>query len=459
MEWTCEGMKKYGTMRTIILLVAGILALSISPVSAADPIAIDPVPGNLTAGSVIEITGTTTLPAGTNLHYEFLREGTETGGVRYGEYSGTEGIIPAGTGAGSQVWKVPILTAGCSPGEYTFRIGKEGSDDRVSAKVQLVPGTIIPTPGATQSPARTMFESPMYVSPGGSFSVKTVPDLNSRSSILAKGAPLIVTTATSPGNQIGIWITSASSMTRYTNFQMITTDGNGNAEYMLPNTSAMRSGQYFLYIVDGGKSLEVTADKNDPSKFLSADDLETELNTHEQRNPYQKFMILLEEPTIHMNDIPDATSGTPVDIGGTTNLNAGTVLTLEMYPPDIDRLDQPASTISGIPVSEGTEGRGSWHAALDTSRLPPGEYIVKVRNGSTEATKLMVLYDSLYSANVSPSGTLLVKTYAVDPETKTVITGTTAPRAGFPVNPGMLAMICPAGLIGFGAILRNVRKK
>ncbi len=451
-------MKIHAKIRIPLLLLAGVVLLGISPVSATDQIAIDPVPGNLLTGSIIEITGTTTLPVGTNLYYEFSRGAAETGGVMYGEYSGSGGIIPVETGAAGQVWKVAILTEGYTPAEYTLRIGKEGADDRVSVRVPLAQGTSAPTPKATQPAVRVTFESPLYISPGGNFTVTTIPDLNTRRNILAKGSPLAITTTTSPNNRIGIWITSGFPVTRYTHFQMISANVSGTGEFDLPNTTALRSGQYFIYVVDGGKSLEVIPDEKEPSSYIPAEELETKLKAHEQKNPYQKFMILLEEPTIKINEIPDAISGTPVEMSGTTNLNAGTLLEIGIFPPDIDRLKQPSFTVSGIPVAEGTNGYGSWHAVINTSGLPPGEYIVKVHRGAVEAARIMVLYDGLYDPGISPAGTLITKTYDVDPETKTVISGTPAREAGFPADPGMLIMAGSVGLIG-GVIVHNLRKK
>lgn len=461
MKRTYEKMKIHTKARALLLLLAGVVLLCISPVSATDPIAIDPVPGNLMTGSVIEFTGTTTLAVGTNLHYEFSREPVETGGVRYGEYSGAEGIIPVEKGTAGQVWKVPILTEGYAPAEYTFRIGKEGSDDRVSVKVRLIPGngTPVPTPKATQRTTCGEFTSPVYTSPGGTFAVRTAPDLNTRCNILAKGAPLTISIAIQPGNRVGIWITNGFPVNRFTRYQMISADGSGKAEYALPNTTEWRSGQYFIYVVDGGTAVKVVPDEKEPSAYIPANELEAKLKVYETQNPYQKFMILLEEPAIQMNEIPDAVSGTPVEISGTTNLNAGKLLDTGIYPPDIDRMNQPASTVPAIPVTDGTVGRGSWHAVINTSNLPPGEYIVKVRTGSTEATRIMVLYDRLYDPGISPLGTLIAKTYSVDPETKTVITGTPAREAGFPADPGILVVASSAGIIVLGVIVNNLRKK
>jgi len=306
-------MKIHAKARAPLLLLAGVVLLCIIPVSATSQVVIDPVPGNLTTGSIIEISGSTILPVGTTLQYEFSRGAAETGKVKYGEYSGAGGIIPVEKGDAGQIWKVPILTKGYAPAEYTFRIGKEGSDDRVSVQVRLIPGngTPVPTPKATQRSVCAEFISPVYVSPGGTFTVRTTPDLNTRCNILAKGASLTITVATSPGNSVGIWITNGFPVNRFTRYQMISADGLGKAEYDLPNTTEWRSGQYFIYVVDGGTAVKVVPDEKEPSAYIPADELETKLNVYEKQNPYQKFMILLEEPVIKMNDIPDAVSEKP----------------------------------------------------------------------------------------------------------------------------------------------------
>jgi len=84
---------------------------------------------------------------------------------------------------------------------------------------------------------------------------------------------------------------------------------------------------------------------------------------------------------------------------------------------------------------------------------------VKVRTGSTEAVRIMVLYDGLYDPGISPAGTLIAKTYSVDSETKTVITGTPARETGFPAGPGILVVASSAGIIVLGVIVNNLRKK
>jgi hypothetical protein len=424
-------------------------------------IAIDPVPGNPATGSVISFTGTTTLPAGTILQYEFSRKDSGNGTVRYGEHSGAEGTVPVENGAAGPVWNVPVLTQGYAPADYIFTIGESGSGDRVSVQVRLARGeeTSVPTPAVTAVSGCREFRSPVYVSPDGNFTVRTSPDLNTRCSILAKGAPLTITAITSSGSPVGIWITSASSAAGHTYFRQISSDRSGVAEYDLPNTTLLRSGQYFFYVVDGGDALKVLPDEKNSSAYIPADVLETKLNAYEKENPYQKFMILLEEPVISMDDIPDAVSGTSVWLNGTTNLNTGTLLDIGVFLADIDRQKQPAFAIAGVHVADTTGKDGSWHAVIDTSSLSPGEYIVKVRNGSTEATRLMVIYNSLYDTGASAKEGFVAKTYAVDPESKTVVTGTSTQKAGPSPDPAILVLAGLAGVGCVGGITGILRKK
>jgi hypothetical protein len=321
-----------------------------------------------------------------------------------------------------------------------------------------VPGDQTTGPINAEPPVHFTGDSPLYGSPGAAFSVKTIPDLNIQRNILAKGAPLTINVTTSPGNSVGLWITSGFPVNNYSHFEMISADSSGNAGFSLPDTTGMRSGQYFIFIVDGGKKLEVIPDK-DPAAFMTAETLEGKLKALEQLNPYRKSMILLEEPAIRMTDLPDAISGTPVEIEGTTNLNTGTVLDIGIFTPDIDRLKQPAFNISGIRVTGGADGTGVWGTVVNTSDLPPGEYIVKVRNGTVEAARTLVLYDSLYDAGIVPGANLTVKTYEVDPMTKTIVNVTPPRKPDIPLDPGIPVIVGFAGVIGLGVIVMTFRKK
>jgi hypothetical protein len=449
-------------MRSIpILLFAALAVLLPGVASAAGPIEIDPVSADLKTGTIIAITGTTTLPAGTELYYEFLAAGLETGAVRNGEYSGGEGTTPVLEGSPGSRWSVAILTEGYAPGEYIFRIGRRGTGDMASVHVHLAQGA--PAVVSTRSPQSggRLFESPYYVSQNADFTVKISPDLDARQNRVAKGSTLTVAGTTVPGGKIGIWVMSGFPRSGYRSFAVVTADGSGVFEYVLPgeDTSSLRSGQYFLYVVDGRDSLASGKENGGPDEVSSPGALEAELNAHEQGNPYQVFMLLVEEPAISIGEIPDSIPGTPLEINGTTNLPAGTSLTLDLVPPDADRLHQPAFTQHGVIIGDGAGGDGEWHAIVDTTDLPPGEYVAKVSGGRAEAATLLVMYDDLYEVSRPREGELVVQTYRVDPGTKTVETMAKPEKSGTPSSTATLVIAGIAGFAGLAAIVATLGKR
>lgn len=442
----------------ILLFLAGLVFLLPFTASAADTITIDPVPANPEAGSIVTITGTTLLPEGTDLDYEFFSEDPGTGAVRYGEHSGVEGTIPVQEGSAGRVWTVGILTEGYFPGEYIFRIGSRGTDETVFAHVVLARGTpaIAPEPSPAAGPPQ--IASPYYSSPGAEFDVEIRPDLSARQNRVAKGSTLEVTGTATPGSGIGIWILGGFPADGYRTSATVPAEDSGAFHFVLPgnDTATLRSGQYFLYVVDGGAGL---VEPGDPEAFPSADAFEKGLTAHEQENPYKAFMLLLEEPAIRIGEIPESRTGVPLEIGGTTNLAAGTILTLDLIPPDADRLQQPAFTLPGIVVGDGEGGSGVWHASVETASLPPGEYVAKVSGGRAEATAILNLYDDLYRVASPPEGDLTVATYRVDPGTKTVDTGPAPDGKGIPSSAATLAIAGIAGFAGITVIAVTLRKR
>ena len=78
--------------------------------------------------------------------------------------------------------------------------------------------------------------------------------------------------------------------------------------------------------------------------------------------------------TVTIDPIPDHAAGDLVVHHGTTNLMAGTRLEL-----DIVAATPPGSRVSGTDafIVRGGGMSNTWSGALDTSAIPPGEYLVK----------------------------------------------------------------------------------
>ncbi|MDD1690999.1 MAG: hypothetical protein LUQ66_10100 [Methanoregula sp.] len=92
--------------------------------------------------------------------------------------------------------------------------------------------------------------------------------------------------------------------------------------------------------------------------------------------------ILLSGPfsvfsTVTIDPIPDHAVGDLVIITGTTNLMAGTVLDLDIIAVSpAPNTKSPLGTVDAFIVRGGGMSN-TWSGALDTSALPPGEYLVK----------------------------------------------------------------------------------
>jgi hypothetical protein len=80
--------------------------------------------------------------------------------------------------------------------------------------------------------------------------------------------------------------------------------------------------------------------------------------------------------TVNINPIPDHAAGDLVAISGTTNLLAGTRLELDIVTasPDPPGRTRVGSTDAFIVHGGGMSN--TWSGALDTSAIPPGEYLV-----------------------------------------------------------------------------------
>ena len=104
--------------------------------------------------------------------------------------------------------------------------------------------------------------------------------------------------------------------------------------------------------------------------------------------------------TVAIDPIPDHAAGDLVVITGTTNLNAGTRLELDIIAPT------PPGTRAGVTDAFIVRGGGmanSWSGALDTSAIPPGEYLVNAyRMNETFGRSDLLASSRLRLTNATP---------------------------------------------------------
>lgn len=83
-------------------------------------------------------------------------------------------------------------------------------------------------------------------------------------------------------------------------------------------------------------------------------------------------------PAVTVDPIPDHAAGDLVVITGTTNLKENTRLDLEISPAAPLAGREPARWATDAYIERGSGMANTWSGALDTSAMPPGEYLVKI---------------------------------------------------------------------------------
>jgi len=89
-------------------------------------------------------------------------------------------------------------------------------------------------------------------------------------------------------------------------------------------------------------------------------------------------------PTAAIDPVPDHSAGDLVVITGTTNLPAGTRLDLDLFTLPFGSNKSVRAGLTDAYIVRGSGLSNTWSGALDTSGLPPGDYIVNARHSATE---------------------------------------------------------------------------
>ena len=89
-------------------------------------------------------------------------------------------------------------------------------------------------------------------------------------------------------------------------------------------------------------------------------------------------------PTAAIDPVPDHAAGDLVVITGTTNLPDGTRLDLDLFTLPSGSSKSVRAGLTDAYIVRGTGLSNTWSGALDTSGLPPGDYIVNACPSTTE---------------------------------------------------------------------------
>jgi hypothetical protein len=213
------------------------------------------------------------------------------------------------------------------------------------------------------------------------------------------------------------------------------------------------SGKYNIYAVTGTrKELLEIEEKLD---YFG----EGYLKINEDENPYQQFMLLLEEPWSRFSEtkdgyLPDVARGSEVNFTGTTNLGPGSELVFRIEPSYVPDSGVYAAEVTGIRVSDGDPH--NWSVSYDTSSSGTGEFVVTISDpdGLASSSALLNIYDPAFSTGNIAEDSLYVDSYNIDPVTKDITTkkpssnaAGTAPTAVIIFEAGLIFIIAVCAVV------------
>jgi len=439
-------MRQDKTFKALLSIFACLCFICI-PAAAGSGITIDPVLDQIILTDELKVTGTA--PAGeeciieTSLHKGYCSNADEEKiDPDYDKELKSKGIYPTCKAKEDSTWELNTGIAISTPGDYTFVVWIEGEEESrivknvrisfASAGVRVIevyePGADGPVFDTAPVDESIYYTQNTYTTPGSGMDLVFTPDISLTGGRISKGQSLAISGQAVAGKDLLVWIYRKSNTGYhvYSRTVAVGTDGKGiintNGELLSEEeTKELLSGKYFIFAISGTK--DELSDTEDRIRLLGS----AYLYAHEDENPFQSFVIILEEPWISFSgvgdrNLPDSASGSTVNLTGTTNLKAGSELVLTVKPSAVPNSDNFTTTVTGIPVNDGDPR--NWSATYDTSSQGTGWFIVTISDpeGIAEASALINIYDPAYSTEDLDKDTLSVRSYSIDPETKDIIT-------------------------------------
>ncbi|EHQ36415.1 hypothetical protein [Methanoplanus limicola] len=453
---------KYATAAILMFI------LIISPSIAAEVLTIDPVavpqkPG----GGIIELSGTSSLSPGTELTWLFANENSliadsypDSMDWQY-EKKGTTNVF---RGDENSRWIVQLDTKELIPGYYSFGItGNEALAERI---------IIFDNESRVADNQKLSEISPdidYYASPNSKF----VPDRSSEllsemieifdcdmpSGHISSEEPVVIGNNinidffTIPARSAGLWLYSAFPDCNYRYFTYTGSDsycGRCTISFNREVTSGLTPGDYYIFVEISGRHrsdlfngdedeyydyLTTTPepgdirDWSDPKEQIiesprSSVALEEILKANEEESKFMRFKIKVIEPWISLDDTGDLFSGEDILVSGRTNFEEKTVLTAEILPTGDNPIQKDGVLIRDIEVKIDEFGDKRFQTLFDSSAIVPGEYIIRVSDRDyrlAEDNAVIEVIDNIYNREEKEEETLIVKSYSVDPVSKTVV--------------------------------------
>ena len=322
---------------------------------------IDPV-ADKTTGDLLIVTGSTNLPAGTEL---MVQAGNSNGGAK----------VRTGTG-GENRFSSPIDTSTIEPGTKSIRvtnmIGDIEKGDYRKGDINVTASfTLKGSYLTTDTPVKATITKDDFIrvnaigdrSIGDQFLITGTTSLPAGTEVMWEVTPASFTT--DPDQQTGTF-TGAMA-----NSQVSKGTGNTNRVTFALDTYVLLPGQYNVSVStiagDLARGDFMTGDLMGYGLFTLRDSAESAVTGQ----------------FIRIDPVGDKNAGDAFTITGTTNLPAGTEILFQVYSASFEPTSahpQTSGYFTGatgtVTVTQGTVGMNRWSADIDTSTFEPTEYRV-----------------------------------------------------------------------------------
>lgn len=401
--------KKYLTCAGIVaaailaVMFAGILmtgSFTIFPT-----VAIDPIPIHAT-GDLVIITGTTNLKENTRIELEIISATPLYG--RESRVGSTDAYIVR-SGGMTNTWSGALDTSSIPPGEYLVKAYPMNIVNVTYNRGDLLATSRFMLTNATPDPDRIRRQGEQHmiefiridhlgtVFRGEKILITGTTNLQAETELLYVVIPQSNTSVLKIDPKTGIREVQ----------QGFTRSG------LTPVLAGGYEGNHWSFAIDTAEFIQdeyeviVTTDSVSPDKIgkegtfgtTSMTVLEADLSLPPWPVPAGSCQIIRIDP------FPTVPTGETLTITGTTSLQPGTELLMQVLPVAFDVGMNPASgntsgTMSGAmgaaKVNPGSSGNNTWSLEIDPSRLPPNEYLVNVSNDRIDSRTYETRYGNAY---------------------------------------------------------------
>ncbi len=193
----------------------------------------------------------------------------------------------------------------------------------------------------------------------------------------------------------------------------------------------------FAYTVPAGSNIRFnTLDRQSAN---AAEALCVAMDSQNIDDIYVKLTFIVAQPTLTLNSVSDVTKGSALKVSGTTNLKAGTVITVDVLSTAFTAVDK--STVSSASfitlatkVVKGNDGVNTWEVTFDTTGLNVDTYTIRAVTADLSTSTVIKIIEK-------PTATATATATATTTATATA-TATATPNK----SPGFGAFLALAGL-------------